>query len=82
MKEIDKYMTVSEAADRWGIPVETLKNKLKPSVASSWAQTKKMIEEGLLKYYQKDDGGNRKWIISEAAMIRWFGEKRKEKIKK
>ena len=77
MKEIDKYMTVTEAADRWGIPVETLKNKLKPSMASSWAQTKQMIEEGLLKYYQKD-GGNRQWIISEAAMIRWFGEKRKK----
>jgi len=76
MKEIDKYMTVTEAADRWGIPVETLKNKLKPSVASSWTQTEKMIEEGLIKYYQKE-GGNRQWIISEAAMIRWFGEKRK-----
>lgn len=81
MKEIDKYMTVAEAADRWGIPVETLKNKLKPSVASFWAQTEKMIEEGLLKYYQKDDDRNRQWIISEAAMIRWFGEK-KRKIKK
>jgi len=80
MKEIDKYMTVTEAADRWGIPVETLKNKLKPSVASSWTQTEKMIEEGLIKYYQKE-GGNRQWIISEAAMIRWFGEKRK-KLKK
>ena len=77
MKEIDKYMTVTEAADRWGIPVETLKNKLKPSMASSWAQTEQMIAEGLLKYYQKD-GGNRKWIISEAAMIRWFGEKKKK----
>lgn len=78
MKEIDKYMTVAEAADRWGIPVETLKNKLKPSVASFWAQTEKMIEEGLLKYYQKDDDRNRQWIISEAAMIRWFGEKKEK----
>jgi len=78
MKEIDKYMTVAEAADRWGIPIETLKNKLKPSLSSSWAQTEKMIEEGLLKYYQKDDDGNRKWIISEAAMKLWFGDKRKK----
>lgn len=75
MKEIDKYMTVAEAAHRWGVPQETIKNKLKPSFPTSWAQTEKMIEEGLLKFFQKGEGKRREWIISVDAMAKWFGEK-------
>lgn len=66
-------MTVAEAAERWGIPQETIKNKLKPSFPSAWAQTEKMIEDGLLKYFQKNGGQRKEWIISEAAMKKWFG---------
>ncbi|MBJ8108013.1 DNA-binding protein, partial [Bacillus cereus group sp. N8] len=32
MKEIDKYMTPSEAAFYWRIPRETIKNKYSPSL--------------------------------------------------
>lgn len=34
MKEIDKYMFIQEAAIRWGIPYETVKNKVKPFLSS------------------------------------------------
>lgn len=32
MKTINDYMTIAEAADRYGVNQQTLKNKLKPSV--------------------------------------------------
>lgn len=72
MKEIDNYMTVAEAAHRWNVPQETLKSKLKPAISSSWAQTEQMIEEGLLKYFQKPGGQRKDWIITTDAMKRWF----------
>lgn len=72
MKEIDKYMTVAEAAERYNVPIDTIQNYLKPSVPSTWAKTEKMIEEGLLKYFQKPTGKRREWIISDKAMEIWF----------
>ncbi|MEB6549052.1 helix-turn-helix domain-containing protein [Heyndrickxia sporothermodurans] len=75
MKEIDKYMTVSEAAHRWGISQDTIKNKLKPSVKYTWAKTEKMLEDGLLKYYQKPGAQRKEWIITTEAMELWFGKK-------
>jgi len=35
-KEIDNYMTVSEAAYRWGVSENTLKQKLKPYRHKNW----------------------------------------------
>lgn len=75
MKEIDKYMTVNEAAERFNIPVETIKNRLKPSIKSFSAQLEQMIEEGLIKSYLKKDGKRKEWIISEDAMKIWFFSK-------
>lgn len=75
MKEIDKYMHVAEAAERWGVPIETVKNKLKPANKYTWPKTLEMIEEGLLKYHQQEGKKQKNWIISTAAMERWFGEK-------
>lgn len=65
-------MTVNEAAERWGMSADTIKSKLKPSLPKAWEQTEKMIEEGLLKYYQK--GQRKEWIISTKAMEKWFGK--------
>lgn len=76
MKEIDKYMSVAEAADRWGKPQETVKNKLKPSIVGQEA-IDQMIKEGLIKYYQKPGSTRRDWIISDKAMEKWFGKKHK-----
>ncbi|PAE20483.1 hypothetical protein CHH80_10745 [Bacillus sp. 7504-2] len=71
-KEIDKYMTVAEAAERYNVPIDTIQNYLKPSVPAAWAKTEKMIEKGLLKYHQKPNGKRREWIISDKAMEIWF----------
>lgn len=71
-KEIDKYMTVPEAAEKFSIPVETVKSRLKPSITSFNEQLVQMIEEGLIKSYLKADGKRKEWIISEDAMKKWF----------
>lgn len=72
MKEIDKYMTPAEAADRWGISQETVKSRLKPSLYAK--QIDEMIEDGLIKSYQKPDGKRKEWIITTDAMDKWFGK--------
>lgn len=77
MKEIDKYMTVNEAAERFNIPVDTIKSRLKPSIKSFNKQTEQMLEDGLIKYYMKSGGQRKEWIISEDAMEIWFSQKRK-----
>lgn len=71
MAKIDDFMTVSEAAYRWNIPLETVKNKLKPSVNKD---LNKMIDDGLVKYFQKPNSRMKSWIISKQAMKIWFGE--------
>ena len=76
MKEIDKYMTVSEASERWGIPENTVRAKLKNREKSYVKTAKHMIESGMIKYYIKPGGARKEWIISENAMRTWFGDKK------
>lgn len=70
---INDYMTPAEAAYRWGIPQETVKSKLKPSINKKLDD---MIDRGLIKYFQHPEGKRREWIISADAMREWFGEKK------
>jgi len=73
VNEIDNYMTISEAAHRWGKNVETVKSRLKPSLHAE--QIEKMKRKGLIKSFQKPDGQRKEWIITNEAMEMWFGEK-------
>ncbi|KEK22143.1 hypothetical protein [Bacillus gaemokensis] len=82
MKEIDKYLFLSEASYIWGIPYNTVRNKVKPSVTSQ-EEIDRMIQQGLIKYFeppQKADNKSKKtqksWIVSRAAMYEWFGNPR------
>lgn len=45
---LDEIMTISEAAERYGMKVETLKNKLKPSIAGE-DKLNHLIELGLIR---------------------------------
>lgn len=76
MLEIKKYMTPSEAAFKWGIPRDTLKNKYSPSMMNSEKEKEleQMINEGLIKYFLHPEGKRKEWIISRDAMLKWFGE--------
>ena len=69
--EINKYMTVSEAAHRWGIPTNTVKGRLKPSIVGE-EKINEMVDKGLIKYFVHPSSGRRDWIISEDAMREWF----------
>lgn len=40
-KTIDNFMTVSEAAERWGVPADTIRNYLKPSNKKNGKKQKK-----------------------------------------
>lgn len=75
MKEIDQYMTVAEAAERWGIPENTVRARLKNREKSYINTVNEMIEKGLIKYYIKPGGIRKDWIVSDAAMFQWFGKK-------
>ena len=75
MKEIDKYMTVAEASERWGIPENTVRARLKNREKVYVNAVNEMLRDGLIKYYVKPGGIRRDWIISEDAMFLWFGEK-------
>lgn len=77
--DIDNYMTVAEAAHRWGLSQETVKNKLKPSVVGQ-KTIDDMIKKGLIKYFQKPGGKRKEWIVSRRAMEIWFGEKTSKKL--
>ncbi|PFN11620.1 hypothetical protein [Bacillus cereus] len=77
MKEIDKYMTPSEAASRWDIPETTLKNKLQSTSTTAVDRLNEMIKQGYVKFYIKPGGQRKEWIISEDAMKIWFPNKNK-----
>lgn len=74
MKEIDNYMTVGEAAHHWNLPIETVKNKLKPSIKGVKEAIEMMDEEGLIKYSKHPDSKQGVWIITQQAMEKWFGK--------
>lgn len=73
-------MTPAEAAYRWGIKQETVKNKLKPSLNEE--QINEFIDKGYIKYFSKPGGQRKEWIISEKAMELWFGKNNKKITKK
>ncbi|GGH83492.1 hypothetical protein JOD43_002103 [Pullulanibacillus pueri] len=75
MKEIDKYMTPSEATQKWDLPQDAIKNKLKPSIVGE-DTLNEMIASGLIKYFQKPDGQRKEWIVSAEAMEKWFGKRK------
>ncbi|PEA83796.1 helix-turn-helix domain-containing protein [Bacillus pseudomycoides] len=71
MKEINKYMSPSEAAYLWGIPETTLKNYLQGKTKGHLS-LEQMIEMGYLKYFIKPGGKRKEWTIHEEAMNTWF----------
>lgn len=72
MRKIDDYMTVNEAAHRWGVNIETLKERLKPSRSAE--QIERLTEAGMIKAFIKPGGRRREWIISRDAMELWYGK--------
>jgi hypothetical protein len=57
MKTINDFMSIAEAAERYGINQQTLKNKLKPSVVGQ-ERIDQWVADGLIRLSAKT------WIIS------------------
>lgn len=72
---IDDYMTVNEAAYRWNINVETLKERLKPSRNKNLDE---LINQGFVKYFKHPDKARGEWIVTREFMEKYYG-KEKEK---
>lgn len=70
---INDYMTVGEAAYRWGISIETVRNRLKPSIKGNKEKIERMVDEGLIRYSYNPDSEHGIWIISTKAMEQWYG---------
>ncbi|MGN4866429.1 DNA-binding protein [Bacillus cereus group sp. MYBK132-2] len=80
MKEIEKYLFLNEAAIKFGIPYETLKNKVKPSLANQ-EQIEEMIERGIIRFFEaprdpekKYTRSKKSWLVTEQAIREWFPE--------
>lgn len=66
--DINNYMTVSEAAERYGVKLETLKYHLKPSSPNE-DKRKEWIEKGLI----RQSGST--WILTTKFMEQNFPKK-------
>ena len=80
IREIEKYMFLQEAALKYGISHETLKNKVKPSLAKQ-EQVEDMIERGLIRYFESPRNPDKKyqktqryWLVTDEAIQEWFPE--------
>ncbi|MGA4466555.1 DNA-binding protein [Bacillus bombysepticus] len=80
MKEIENYMSPAEAAYKWGIKRDTLKNRYSPSMLNEEQkkELQRMIDEGLIKFFLPPNGTRKDWIISRTAMFKWFGNPKVE----
>lgn len=70
-RTIDDYMTVKEAAYRWGVELRTLRERLNGKRRPD--ALKEELEHGLLKYFKAPDAKYGDWIISREAMEKWYG---------
>lgn len=68
---INNYMTVKEAAQRWGVKVPALREKLN---IQRRPELQKEIDGGLVKYFKADGAAYGDWIISKKAMEKWYGQ--------
>lgn len=70
--KINDYMTINEAAYRWDININTLKQRLKPSRNAE--QIERLKKDGLIKSFKRPDAQRNEWIISRSAMELWYGK--------
>lgn len=66
MNVIDEVMTTSEAAERWGLSIETIKNS---------CQGQKGLPPRFIEGEFRKSG--RLWLVTRTGMERLYGEERK-----
>lgn len=64
-------MSPTEAAYRWGISTNTIKERLKFERRPKALQEE--LDQGLLKCYIKPGGKRGEWILTTTIMEKWYG---------
>lgn len=72
---INDFMTRSEAALRWGVNENTLKDRLK---TRNTHLIEPLIAEGILKYHKAPNARYGEWILTKTLMERWYGPEPKK----
>lgn len=73
--KINDYMTINEAAYRWDIKIERLKERLKPSRNKGLEE---LIECGIIKHFKHPDKARGEWILSKEFMEKYYGKENKK----
>lgn len=73
--KINDYMTPNEASYRWGVNIEAIKERLKPSRNKNLDE---LINQGLVKFFKHPDKARGEWIVTREFMEKYYG-KEKEK---
>lgn len=71
---LTEIMMPVEACERWGITQE----KFRKTIERQPEKIEKLIQIGLMKYYQKTPQSRKKWMVSTDAMRELFGSIKKE----
>ena len=74
MNEIDKYMSLIEASDRYNVLEATIKMRLAARSSKGEKEIKYLTDNGLIKYYKKKGGQRGIWILTDEAMQYLFEE--------
>ena len=70
-KEIDKYMTIAEASERYDLHEKTIKERLAGRSKKGRENLEQLLEKGLVKYFKRQGGKRGEWIITTDAMEFW-----------
>lgn len=71
MHDIDNYMTIAEAADRFDIQQSTLKERLSGRTKQGAYDVELLKQRGLIKHYKKQGATRGEWIVTTDAMRFW-----------
>lgn len=74
---INDYMTITEAAQRWGKSLDTLRDRLKGRSASALKDLEYLKANGLVKRFVATNAKRGEWILHVGAMEYWYGPENK-----
>lgn len=69
---INDYMTITEAAYRYNISRDTLKDRLAMRTDSAKLEVQALIDDGYIKHFKAPDAKRGEWIVTTVAMEKLF----------
>lgn len=78
MVDLNKVMSPTEAADRWGVDPRTLRARLHGATKPMASELELDLKAGLLKKYLPEGKQRAEWILTEDYMFKWYGAEPKK----